>query len=43
MVSLFAREGFEIFNHNSEDPANRLEGNKPGTVIYTLEGEDVVR
>ena len=43
MVSLFAREGFEIFNHNSEDPANRLEGNKPGTVIYTLEGEEVVR
>ncbi len=36
MVNLFAHEGREIFNHDSEDPANRLEGNKPGTVIYTL-------
>ena len=39
MVRLYAREGREIFNHDSEDPANRLEGNKPGTVIYSLEGE----
>ncbi|MBR4229623.1 MAG: hypothetical protein IKR83_02815 [Bacteroidales bacterium] len=39
MVQLYAREGREIFNHDSEDPANRLEGNKPGTVIYRLEGE----
>ena len=37
MVNLFAREGREIFNHDSEDPANLLEGNKPGTVIYSLE------
>lgn len=36
MVNLYAREGREIFNHDSEDPANRLEGNKPGTVIYRL-------
>lgn len=45
MVCLYAREGREIFNHDSEDPANRLEGNKPGTVIYRLEGdaEDVAR
>ena len=43
MVTLFAREGREIFDHDSEDPANRLEGNKPGTVIYRLEGsEDAV-
>jgi hypothetical protein len=36
MVSLYARHGREIFNHDSEDPANQLEGNKPGTVIYRL-------
>ncbi|KWW31234.1 MAG: pyruvate, phosphate dikinase [bacterium P3] len=34
MVNLYARHGEEIFNHDSDDPANRLEGNKPGTVIY---------
>ncbi len=39
MVQLYAREGREIFNHDSEDPVNRLEGNKPGTVIYRLDGE----
>ncbi len=39
MVSLYARCGREIFNHDSEDPDNRLEGNKPGTVIYRLEGD----
>ena len=39
MVNLFAREGEEVFNHDSEDPENQLEGNKPGTVIYRLEGE----
>ncbi len=39
MVDLYAREGREIFDHDSEDPANRLEGNKPGTVIYRLEGD----
>ncbi|MCR5445640.1 MAG: hypothetical protein K6E96_08210 [Bacteroidales bacterium] len=39
MVNLYAREGREIFNHDSEDPANQLEGNKPGTVIYRLEGD----
>ena len=45
MVNLFAREGEEVFNHDSEDPANQLEGNKPGTVIYRLEGDskEVVR
>ena len=39
MVNLFARKGREIFNHDSEDPLNQLEGNKPGTVIYRLEGD----
>ena len=39
MVNLYAREGREIFNHDNEDPLNQLEGNKPGTVIYRLEGE----
>ena len=36
MVNLYARMGREPFNHDSEDPANQLEGNKPGTVIYHL-------
>lgn len=36
MVRLYARNGREIFNHDSEDPENQLEGNKPGTIIYTL-------
>ena len=40
MVNLYAREGREIFNHDSEDPDNQLEGNKPGTVIYRLQGDD---
>ena len=39
MVNLYAREGEELFNHDSDDPANQLEGNKPGTVIYYLEGD----
>lgn len=43
MVCLYAREGRELFNHDSEDPENRLEGNKPGTVIYKLEGDETVR
>ena len=34
MVNLYAKEGREIFNHDNEDPDNKLEGNKPGTVIY---------
>ena len=40
MVNLYAHEGREIFNHDSEDPLNLLEGNKPGTVIYRLEGDN---
>ena len=39
MVNLYAHKGREIFNHDSEDPQNQLEGNKPGTVIYRLEGD----
>ena len=39
MVNVYAREGHEIFDHDSEDPANQLEGNKPGTVRYQLEGD----
>ena len=39
MVCLYAREGRDIFDHNSDDPDNPLEGNKPGTVIYRLEGD----
>ena len=42
MVNLYAREGREIFDHDSEDPENELEGNKPGTVIYHLEGESAL-
>ena len=40
MVNLYAKEGMEIFNHDSEDPENQLEGNKPGTVIYRLKGDE---
>lgn len=39
MVNLFARHGEELFNHDSDDPNNQLEGNKPGTVIYYYENE----
>lgn len=39
MVNLYAHQGREIFNHDSEDPLNQLEGNKPGTVIYRLAGD----
>ena len=43
MVTLYAQKGREIFNHDSEDPDNQLEGNKPGTVMYRLEGDDTIR
>lgn len=45
MVNLYAQKGIEVFNHDSEDPENTLEGNKPGTVMYRLEGDstDTVR
>jgi len=41
MVNLYSHQGREIFNHDSEDPENQLEGNKPGTVIYRLEGDSI--
>lgn len=37
MVNLFAMNGQELFNHDNDAEDNPLEGNKPGTVIYTLE------
>ena len=39
MVKKYADQGREIFNKNIEDSDNLLEGNKPGTVIYTLAGD----
>ncbi len=35
MIRLYAKEGREIFNKDNDDVTNTLEGNKPGTVIYT--------
>ena len=40
MVKKYADMGREIFNRNIEDKDNVLKGNKPGTVIYKLEGDD---
>ncbi|MDY5968482.1 MAG: hypothetical protein SPJ13_00480 [Bacteroidales bacterium] len=37
MVNLFATNGYELFNHDNDAEDNPLEGNKPGTVMYTLE------
>lgn len=39
MVKKYADMGREIFNRNIEDKDNLLKGNKPGTVIYNLEGD----
>lgn len=39
MVKKFADLGPEVFNRNVEDKDNILEGNKPGTVIYSLAGD----
>lgn len=39
MVTLYARHGESIFNHDSDDPDNQLEGNKPGTVIYYCDSD----
>ncbi len=36
MMQRYALEGPDIFNHNADEKDNPLEGNKPGTVIYTL-------
>lgn len=40
MVHLYALHGPQIFEHNNDDADNPLEGNKPGTVIYSLNGMD---
>ena len=40
MVCRYAAEGPEVFNCNVDDSHNTLEGNKPGTVIYTLDGDE---
>lgn len=37
MVRLYAEQGREIFNKDNDDVENKLEGNKPGTVVYTNE------
>ena len=39
MVRRYAEYGPEVFNCNVDDANNTLEGNKPGTVIYSLDGE----
>ena len=39
MVKTFAENGREIFNKDNDAIDNELEGNKPGTVRYILEGE----
>ncbi len=38
LVYLYATQGSEIFEHNADERDNPLEGNKPGTVIYSLNG-----
>lgn len=40
MLRRYALEGPEVFNHDVDDADNTLEGNKPGTVIYRMEGEE---
>jgi phosphoenolpyruvate synthase/pyruvate phosphate dikinase len=37
MVSRYAKQGPEVFNCDVDDVKNTLEGNKPGTVIYSYE------
>lgn len=39
MIKRYAECGPEVFNWNVDDLNNVLEGNKPGTVIYSLDGE----
>ncbi len=40
MVKKYADYGRDIFNRNIDDKDNTLKGNKPGTVIYTLKGDN---
>ncbi len=37
MVTRYAKQGPEVFNRDVDDINNTLEGNKPGTVIYSYE------
>ena len=39
LIKKYADFGRDIFNRNVEDKDNILKGNKPGTVIYTLDGD----
>ncbi len=43
MIKRFAESGPEVFNWNVDDTNNVLEGNKPGTVMYCLDGETEFR
>ena len=43
MICRYAAEGPEVFNCDVDDSNNILEGNKPGTVIYTLDGDETKR
>ena len=42
MVCKYAHEGMEVFNSNVGDEGNQLQGNKPGTVLYQVEGDETV-
>lgn len=39
MVNLYAEKGREVFQHDSDEPNNKYDGNKPGTVVYKLKGD----
>ena len=39
MIRRYAESGPDVFNWNVDDLNNVLEGNKPGTVIYSFDGE----
>ncbi len=40
MVRRYALQGPDVFNCDVDDAGNTLEGNKPGTVIYSYDGDD---
>ncbi len=42
MVCRYAQSGPEVFNCDVDDAQNTLEGNKPGTVIYSFDGDDTL-
>lgn len=43
MVCRYANEGPAVFNFDVDSSDNKLEGNKPGTVIYTPQGETTMK